>query len=583
MTTKSTDDFVREEIGADRRAFSRREVLTSLSVAGAAAAAGFLFGEGTGHAGAAGVIPPGHSVMSAVYDPVSDECCSPLYCFDHVAEMKLASLPAGKIASTVSYYAGWKTTPLGPLGGAYYDIVLPADFPGTPDGFGDHVLANGNIAVLRKTGGLLATRYGARGDNGATNSYPQLQAMALQLKKQGGGTAVLDWAGGAYGIGETITLWNNSTFGGPNWLKIVAQTTYDAAVTGVPGAKNVHISELKVDCGNVPAQGGLYLRRNHTEWHAGSITVKNASHDKSRKGGRAVTCEAGVNPSLYGARKAVIGGIIAIDCYMALCLAGGTNQEDTGVVVGSLIAERCETVIGLFGNTAGYPHIGSKMQHVVHQVAARNCGVSVKYNRPHGAFVSDRGSNVRIGSFSLHNDPEYGAIGSLIMGDWSNVVIDGGTFIGDCTSLISFTRFFEADTITDDVFATLNSEFVGIRHIGTCTHAVTASKSEDSKVRDTEIGLYTDIVTSGLVLTPAIAAKTTVYCKFRNRQHNARIEGFANAIGSASLMSDYANAAVVYGMTVHAPVYADEASAGSAGLGAGQVYRTPTGEARVKL
>lgn len=582
---KSTDDFARAmEAGADRRALSRREVLTSLSVAGAAAAAGLLFGDG-GYAGAAGSAPSGHSVMNAVYGggPGPDECCSPLYCFDNVAEMKLADIPAGKLASTVSYYAGWASTPLGPLGGALYDIVQPADFSGTPDGFGDHVLVNGNIAVLRKTGGLLATRYGAKGDNGATSSYPQLQAMALQLKKQGGGTAVLDWAGGAYGIGETITLWNNSTFGGPNWLKIIAQTTYDAAVTGVPGVKNVHITELKVDCGNVPAQGGLYLRRNHTEWHAGSITVKNAAHDKSRKGGRAVTCEAGVNPSLYGGRKAVIGSIIAIDCYMALCLAGGTNQEDTGVIVHSVVAERCETVIGLFGNTAGYPHPGSKMQHVVHQVAARNCGKSVKYGRPHGAFVSDRGSNVRIGSFSLHNDPEYGAIGSLIMGDWSNVVIDGGTFIGDCTNLISFTRFFEADTITDDVFATLNSEFVGIRHIGTCTNAVMASKSDDLKVRDTELGLYTDIVTSGLVLTPAMAVKTTVYCKFKSRQHNARIEGFATAIGSAPLLSGYANAAVVYGMTVHAPVYADDASAGAGSLGAGRVYRTPTGEARVKL
>ncbi|TNJ65581.1 hypothetical protein FE784_14250 [Paenibacillus hemerocallicola] len=565
------------------RTISRREVLAALSVAGAAAAAGMMLGERSGFAAAADSSPPVHSVMNAVYGQNPDDCCSPLAGFDHVAEMKLADLPAGKLASTVSYYAGWAASPLGPLGGALYDIVAPGDFAGTPDGYGDHVLVNGNIAVIRKTGGLLATRYGAKGDDGATDSYPQLQAMALQLKKQGGGTAVLDWAGGAYGIGETITLWNNTTFGGPNWLKIIAQTTYDCAVTGVPGAKNVHITELKVDGGLIPAQGGLYLRRNNTEWHAGSITVKNAAHSKSRKGGRAVTCEAGVNPGLYGGRKAVIGSIIAIDCYMALCLAGGTNQEDTGVVVNSLVAERCETVIGLFGNSAGYPHPGVNMQHVVGGVAARNCGKAVTYARPHGAFVSDRGSNVRIGSLSLHNDPAYGTIGSLFMGDWSNVAVDGATFIGDCGSLLSFTRFFEADTIADDVFATLNCAFKGIKHVGTCANTVTTSKADDLKVRDTELGLATDTVTSGLVLTPAMAAKTTVYCSIQNRQHHTRIEGFASAIGSSALLSDYSGASVHYGLTAHVPAYPDDASAGTGGLSGGRLYKTSAGDARIKL
>lgn len=568
--------------GGGGSAISRREALAALSAAGAAAAAGLLIG---GHSGlaAGNPAPPGLAVASAVYGPPSEECCSPLACFACVADMKLADLPAGMLASTVSYYAGWEGSPLGPLGGALYDIVAPEHFSGTPDGFGDHALANGNIAVLRKSGGLLATRYGAKGDGGATDSYPQLQAMANEIRKQGGGTAVLDWAGGAYGISETILLWNNTTFGGPNWLKIIAQTTYDCAVTGVPGAKNVHIPELKVDGGAIPAQGGLYLRRNHTEWHAGSVTVRNAAHSKSRKGGRAVTCEAGVNPGLYGGRKAVIGSIIAIDCYMALCLAGGTNQEDTGVVVHSVVAERCETVIGLFGNSAGYPHPGVSMQHVVGGVAARNCGKSVTYGRPHGAFVSDRGSNVRIGNISLHNDPAYGSIGCLFMGDWSNVSVDGATFVGDCACLLSFTRFFEADSIADDIFATLNCEFKGIRHSGGCTDIVTASKADDAKVRHTELELSTDTVASGFALTPSMASKTTVYCVIRNRQHNARVEGFAAAIGSAALLSDYAGASAQFSLASQAPVYPDEASAATGGLGEGRLYRTPTGEARVKL
>lgn len=565
------------------RSFSRREVLAALSAAGAVAAAGGWWSSDI--AGAAPMPNGGQELLSvpqAVYGQET-ECCSPAAVFGNVAEMKQTDLSPGMVANTVSYYAGWEGTALGPLGGAYYDIVAVAQFSGTPDGFGDHVLDNGHIAVLRKTGGLLATRYGAKGDDGATDSYPQLQALANQLRKQGGGTATLDWAGGAYGISDTILLWNNTTFGGPNWLKVIAQTTHDCAVTGVPGAQYVRIPELKVDGGGIPAQGGLYLRRNHAQWHAGCITVRNAVHSKSRKGGRAVTCEAGVNPGIYGGRKAVIGSIIAVDCYMALCLAGGFNQEDTGVVVHSVVAERCETVIGLFGNSAGYPHPGVHMQHVVGGVAARNCGKSSTYSRPHAAFVSDRGSNVRIANFSLHNDPEYGAIGSLFMGDWSNVTVEGGTFIGDCDSLFAFTRFFETDTIADDVFATLRCEFRGIKQIGTCTHIATVSKLDDAKVRDTELDVLTDTVSSGLALTPEVAAKTTVYCTIRNKQHNTRITGYARDIGTSAILADYAGSAVQYGMTASAPVYADETAAAAGGLAGGRVYRTPAGEARVKL
>lgn len=535
----------RTEPQAGEGKMGRREMLVALSAAGAATAAGMLFGGG---ASAFGEALPGRTVGQDVYGPAGGECCGNVAVFDNVADMKLADLREGTIACTVSYYAGWEASPLGPLGGAFYDIVLPEKFSGTPDGFGDHLLASGRIAVLRKAGGLLATRYGAKGDDGATDSFPQLQAMALQLKKQGGGSATLDWAGGAYGIGQTITLWNNTTFGGPNWLKIIAQTTYDCAVVGVPGANHVHITELKVDCGYVPAQGGLYLRRNNAAWHADNITVIRAAHDKSRKGGRAVTCEAGVNPTLYGARKAVIGSIIAVDCYMGLCLAGGTNQEDSGVIVNSLVAERCETVVGLFGNSAGYPHPGVSMQHIVQNVSARNCGKSVTYSRPHGLFVSDRGSNVRIGQFSISNDPGYGAIGSLMMGDWHNVVFDGGTFIGACDQLIRFARFFEADVIRDDVFATSNCEFRGIKHVGTCTDAVTASLADDAKVRDTTIELSTDAVSSPAILSPGMAAKTTVRFKLQNRTYNTRIDGLAGAIGSTAQYADYPNTSVIYGL-----------------------------------
>jgi len=63
--------------------------------------------------------------------------------FNSVSDLQAASLTAGQLTQTKRYYAGQDG------GGATYLIKTAVDFGGTPDEYGDHTLANGNVAVLQ--------------------------------------------------------------------------------------------------------------------------------------------------------------------------------------------------------------------------------------------------------------------------------------------------------------------------------------------------------------------------------------------------------------------------------------------------
>lgn len=89
--------------------------------------------------------------------------------YDTVADLKTQSIVAGFSADTRGY------TTAGDGGGAIYLIQTAAEFGGTPDGHGDHTLANGNVAVLQFTGEINVKQYGAAGD-GVTDDTLSLNA-----------------------------------------------------------------------------------------------------------------------------------------------------------------------------------------------------------------------------------------------------------------------------------------------------------------------------------------------------------------------------------------------------------------------
>ena len=90
---------------------------------------------------------------------------SPRLEINDVAEMKTRPLKSGQLAETLGYWVA------GDGGGAKYLIVDPQSF----DGYGDHQLVNGNIAVLQVEGAGNLRQYGAKFD-GVTDDSNSITA-----------------------------------------------------------------------------------------------------------------------------------------------------------------------------------------------------------------------------------------------------------------------------------------------------------------------------------------------------------------------------------------------------------------------
>ena len=121
--------------------------------------------------------------------PISGE--QTVLTYENVAEMVAdTSLTVGQLARTKGYYDA------GDGGGALYLIQVTQ----AVDGFGDHLLANGNVALLQVSGSVSAKQYGATAD-GSTDDSPALQAA---ISAVGGGELYLPT--GNYLINTTLSI-----------------------------------------------------------------------------------------------------------------------------------------------------------------------------------------------------------------------------------------------------------------------------------------------------------------------------------------------------------------------------------------
>jgi len=111
--------------------------------------------------------------------------------FDTKAALVAASITAGLTARTRGY------TTAGDGGGATYLIKTAVDYAGTPDEYGDHTLANGNVAVLQTEGSVNVKQFGATGD-GSTDD-----ALSIQAAIDSGNT-VIEGTGGVYKVSGSV-------------------------------------------------------------------------------------------------------------------------------------------------------------------------------------------------------------------------------------------------------------------------------------------------------------------------------------------------------------------------------------------
>ena len=100
--------------------------------------------------------------------------------FETVAQLKLATLTAGQLVSTKGYYAS------GDGGAADYIVAATQAI----DGYGDHALAGGTVALLQSGGSVDVRQYGAKYDNATDDSAAHNAGLAA-LNAIGGGVLSL--------------------------------------------------------------------------------------------------------------------------------------------------------------------------------------------------------------------------------------------------------------------------------------------------------------------------------------------------------------------------------------------------------
>jgi hypothetical protein len=151
------------------------------------------------------------------------------------------------IVDTKSYYG---TSPTDTAGAARYKIVTAAEYGGTPDEYGDHTLANGNVALLQHDNTIKLAQFGVIAD-GVTIESDAVQAAidyvaALTGKQhdtnyagsnpeppafyqQYGAVRVLEWVPKKVLVDRTIILKNSVSVVGNNGglLADVSFTTND--------------------------------------------------------------------------------------------------------------------------------------------------------------------------------------------------------------------------------------------------------------------------------------------------------------------------------------------------------------------
>lgn len=496
-----------------------------------------------------------------------------------------------------------------------------------------HVVTSGGVKlyVIYTMDGWNVRAFGAAAGNSASVNTAAIQ-KAVSLR---GTVSIPTDPAGDYQINDSILVRSNTTmrWTGNSFLKLVGNTSIGGIVLGYYDGSpstystNILIDNPLIDGSNVGAEtgkaagevgvGGAYVTNMRV---VGGIVknCRNGTVSWSGSGGRGVQFDG-------NAKDCSVLGTIITDCHCAIAVGGTVTSPSSNVSFRDIVAINCDSLIQ--GRHTNSPPTGGVQTNsvVIDGVQGYNCGKTTGYwagqGVQAGAIVLDRVNNYNIQNVTVYNDSTYGSISALVRhlrGNWNNISV---AFYGDCTNLIDSntvpTGFGGTGTRTNNAYDVTHK-------LGTANRALQCLSGDSANHSANSYRFKTATITTDLFDTSA--ALPGLFGFFENALGDKTIGGplsmietlhsrnypstfsratagshqfnnlyMTSGTGTQILGTLGTDALVVQhnlveklrvlatGLRAVIPTYADNAAASSGGLVAGDLYKTATGEVRIRV
>tara|TARA_R110000851_G_scaffold105683_2_gene224293 strand:+ start:4830 stop:7217 length:2388 start_codon:yes stop_codon:yes gene_type:complete len=438
--------------------------------------------------------------------------------FSTVAAMKLSTsdaLVVGSSVHTQGYYS------VNDGGGASYVVEASQSV----DGWGDHLLAGGNVVKIDISGRAESAQYGARRQAGV-NDYSAIEALLASPHSvtMSYGTSEVDW----------WFAWpSNKVIAFDGWIKVVNPRAFNfeailtaSLVLNGYSTTNSFVINPQIDCNFAPSANGLILRDGTTDCRVDGGRIMNCANAKTSLGGygggRALNIEAG-SGGLTIPSNNKIDGVIIENCYSAISVAGSDDSPEKNNTISNITVYNCEMLIGMAGNGPGFPHSVETAGCQISNITGFNVGKSVTYTRAHGIINGDRACNVLIDGIKVANTSDYTStglgVGSITRGEWANIQLKNVDVTGDVTQLVNLDTYAELDSISSQKFGSRGLRF-DIKHRGTCVSTIQyaftynpalSGGTNDANPFNNRFKLDTDTVSDGLPLIARVSSYPNMY------------------------------------------------------------------------
>jgi len=312
--------------------------------------------------------------------------------FNSVSDLQAASLTAGQLTQTKRYFAGQDG------GGATYLIKTAVDYAGTPDEYGDHTLANGNVAVLQTEGSVNVKQYGFVTDG--SDNYDAAQAL---IRNAGAPRRSIFFPSGTY----TFSVFN------PNNCDIVGEDAtlsfeYDATKSVVMGQiTNCYIrgltfasTETDLENQRVTADGSTFENCKFTGWRNPTNSNAWGLYLKDQSNVRVINCGFDDNTQSDIAIVDDVDNVVIENCYpLSSTFVINCEPNSSSVVNKGILINACDlSALYLLENGTG----GTANKNIT----VNNCDIgTLKYDGAR-ATITD----CRITSFSTETEAYFGEV-----------------------------------------------------------------------------------------------------------------------------------------------------------------------------